>query len=295
MTIAYEAPSIPLLFTVSSYIYLLNVAESLLSSTINAGLIGSLALGIIFGPEASNILPEDIQKTFVIIGYIGLLLIVFEAGLSTDIALLYTNILLSSIIALSGVIFPIAFSIFLLSYGYGYTLMQAFAAGAALCSTSLGTTLALLRPEVRQTRTGAIILSAALLDDITGLVFAAIIPNLPSEVSNSSGIITWYIVARPVLVSLGFGFGTPLAAVLAHKFLLLATPSFRRKYIYTGYTQLFFIASTLSGFVAGAKYAGTSELFGAYLAGAFLAHLFPTPMGTSTIGLQAVIAQRHPR
>ncbi len=42
-----------------------------------------------------------------------------------------------------------------------------------------------------------------------------------------------------------------------------------------GRTQLFLIVFTLAGYVAGAKYAGTSELLGAYLAGTLLAHVFP--------------------
>ncbi|KAF5384334.1 hypothetical protein D9615_003194 [Tricholomella constricta] len=233
-------------------------------------------------------LPDFVQNTFIILGYIGLLLIVFEAGLSTDITLLYTNVLLSSVVALSGVIFPVGISMLLLSYGYGYTLLQAFGAGTALCSTSLGTTLALLRPELRRTRTGAILLSAALLDDIIGLIFAAIIPNLPYEGSNSSSIIPWHIIARPILVSFGFGFLTFMGAYSGRKLLSLADASPWRKTLYTGHVQLFITIATLSGFVAGAKYAGTSELFGAYLAGTFLAHVFPSPAYASTSETSAV-------
>ncbi|KAG6917364.1 hypothetical protein DXG01_002829 [Tephrocybe rancida] len=273
MSSAYTVPHIPLLLTVSSFIYLLNVAEYFFSSIINAGLIGSLALGIIYGPEASDILPSYIQNTFIILGYIGLLLLVFEAGLSTNIALLRSNFFLSSIVALSGVAVPIFISLFLLTYGYGYTWLQAFGSGAALCSTSLGTTLSLLSPELRQTRTGAILLSAALLDDITGLIFAAIIPNLPNNGSDSPGI-KWYNVIRPILTSLAFGIVTPMAAILIRRLALVLSPS-GDKILYSGKVQVFIILAVLSGFVAGAQYAGTSELFGAYLAGAFLEHIFP--------------------
>lgn len=45
---------------------------------------------------------------------------------------------------MTGVAFPIALSLALLNAGYGYSSLEAFAAGAALCSTSLGTTLAAL-------------------------------------------------------------------------------------------------------------------------------------------------------
>ena len=46
---------------------------------------------------------------------------------------------------------PIALSFALLTKGYGYSPLVAFAAGAALSSTSLGTTLAALSSVSRQT------------------------------------------------------------------------------------------------------------------------------------------------
>jgi len=108
------------------------------------------------------------------LGYLGLLLIVFEAGLSTNR------------------------SIILLTFGYGYSALQGLAAGAALCSTSLGTTLALLDPSLRQTRVGSVLISAALVDDIAGLVIAAIISHLSTS---DSVPITWEMIVRPILVS----------------------------------------------------------------------------------------------
>ena len=277
--VPYQTPDIPILFTISSFIYLANVAEDIFSSLINAGLIGSLSVGIIFGPEASNILPTYIQSTFIILGYIGLILLVFEAGLSTNISLLYHNIFVSLAVALCGVLFPIATSLLLLHFGYGYTTLQAFGAGASLCSTSLGTTLALLRPELRETRTGAVLMSAALLDDIAGLVLAAIIQSLPYKGSSSSSTISWHTIARPILVSFAFAFGTPAFAYLLCKITSKVPPTWK-KLIFSGRFQLFLIVSVLSGFVVGAKYAGTSELFGAYLSGAFLSYVFQLPFQT---------------
>ena len=279
MSVPYEAPELPILLTISSFIYLLNIAEYLFSSLINAGLIGSLSIGIIFGPEASNILPTYIQSSFIILGYIGLILLVFEAGLSTDINLLYDNIFLSLTVALCGVLFPIAISILPLHFAFGYTTLQAFSAGVSLCSTSLGTTLALLRPELRQTRTGAVLMSAALLDDIAGLVLVGIIQNLPvtkSTSSSTSGTISWHTIVRPVLVSLAFAFVTPTCAYLLRKIATRAPPMWKNL-LHGGRIQLFWMVFVLSGFVAGARYAGTSELFGAYLAGAFLSNVFWLP------------------
>ncbi|KAF5393737.1 hypothetical protein D9757_000326 [Collybiopsis confluens] len=122
--------------------------------------LGFLALGIIYGAEAANILPNDILQAWLILGYIGFILLVFEAGMSTNIALLSKNLLSSLLLGGTGAVLPILFLILLLHLGFGYnTKFQAFAAGSSLSSTSLVTTLALLNPELRQTRAGAIFLS----------------------------------------------------------------------------------------------------------------------------------------
>ncbi|KAJ7076496.1 Cation/H+ exchanger [Mycena belliarum] len=276
MPTSYTAPHIPLLLAVSSFLYLINVAETSFSRLFNAGLLGPLCVGIVFGADVANILPEALQDTFVTLGYIGLLLIVFEAGLSTDIALLFDNILLSCVVAMSGMGLPIAFSMFLLHFGYGYTAREAFAAGAALCSTSLGTTLSVLKPAYRGTRTGTVLLAAALLDDIGGLVIAGILSQLAAY-GTATSTVPWHIIVRPILVSFGFAFGVPALAVGA-RYLLKKVASAR---LSLPTAQLFVLVATLSGFVAGAKYAGTSELFGAYLAGAFLTYTFSTAAPTS--------------
>ncbi|KAJ6511532.1 Cation/H+ exchanger [Mycena vitilis] len=273
MTVAYITPEAPLILALGSFLYLINVAEHVFAHFINAGLLGSLLIGVVFGSEVSGILPETIQSTFVALGYIGLLLIVFEAGLSTNISLLFDSVMLSCTIALSGMGLPIALSMLLLRFGYGYPALQSFAAGAALSSTSLGTTLTVLKPAYRRTRTGTVLMAAALLDDISGLVIAAILSQLSSYQSS----IPWYIIVRPILVSFGFAFGIPfLAFVLRH--VMERTVSSQEHGLFAPSAQLFTAVATLSGFVVGARYAGTSELFGAYLAGACLAYIFsPLP------------------
>ena len=47
--------------------------------------------------------------------------------------------------------------------------MQAFAAGASLCSTSLGTTFSVMQASgLSTTRTGVVLTSAAMMDDVVG-------------------------------------------------------------------------------------------------------------------------------
>ncbi len=155
---------------------------------------------------------------------------------------------------MTGIGLPIALSFALLNAGFGYRSLEAFAAGAALSSTSLGTTLAALNsvtkscsatekmtyrtpgstrasadastplantslgsengnaltpthppePSLQQSRIGTVLISAAIIDDVIGLVIAALIPALASISSDSSSDhsgLAWTIV-RPLLSSI---------------------------------------------------------------------------------------------
>ncbi|PPR07807.1 hypothetical protein CVT26_014991 [Gymnopilus dilepis] len=277
----YAQPDIPNLLALGSYLYLLSCTSSLAGTIVNAPLLGPLITAILLGPNLAGLLTPATQDISINLGYIGLILIVFEAGLTTNIPLLISNAALSTVTALTGVCLPIALSMAIFKGAWGYGSLQAFAAGASLCSTSLGTTIALLTPDLRTTKVGSVLMAAALLDDVIGLVVAGIISGLAGA---NSGV-TWEEIVRPVLVSLAFGLGTPVMAVLLKKALrttliLLsrrvstrqpsASSTFHRK----DRIYLLITVITLSAFVAGASYAGTSDLFGAYLAGTFLSYVF---------------------
>jgi hypothetical protein len=192
-------------------------------------------------------------------------------GLSTSISALNANLFLSIAVAATGICLPIGLSFSLLRLANA-TSLQAFAAGAALCSTSLGTTFTVLKTSaLTKSRLGVVLTSAAMMDDVVGLVMVQIISNLRSG-SAGARVAT---VIRPVFVSLAFAVILPLCC----RFLLL--PGWlwlesnkgmlgfkhvlqRREIPFLLHTSL------LLGFVTGASYAGTSNLFAAYLAGTMI-------------------------
>ncbi|KAF8960919.1 hypothetical protein BDZ97DRAFT_1831474 [Flammula alnicola] len=193
---------------------------------------------------------------------------------------------------------------------YGYTGLQAFACGASLSSTSLGTTLALLAPgpattaksdsgrekekktgnftdmDLRRTRVGCVLVCAALLDDVLGLVVAGIITGLAQAESGGGANIQWPTIVRPILVSIAKAVRLHWRDVWRSRrgsLLDLAIPQPPSAHHYPMPT--FSNHSTpavlspcyrphLMAFVAGSGYAGTSELFGAYLAGALVGYIF---------------------
>lgn len=195
-------------------------------------------------------------------------------GLSTSFPALKANLALSIFVALTGICIPIALSFTLQGIG-GASPLQAFAAGAALCSTSLGTTFTILGTTgLTDTRLGVVLTSAAMLDDVVGLVMVQIISNLGASGSGFSST----TVVRPVFVSLGFAIVCPLVCWI----LVSPTTSMLNKYRekkpdswvqrLAVLEQTAFVLHTLLliAMVTASSYAGTSNLFAAYLSGAMV-------------------------
>lgn len=199
-------------------------------------------------------------------------LITATCGLSTSFSQLKSNFVFSALVAITGVGVPMGLSFVLMNL-LAATPLQAFAAGAALCSTSIGTTFTILSTTgLAKTRLGVVLGSAAMMDDVMGLVMIQIISNLGGT-SSSTASFDPVIVIRPILVALGFAVGL----VLICRFVVArAVRMIQAKKLYAHFPQTImsmnfgFVAHMclLIGMVAGATYAGTSGLFAAYLAGA---------------------------
>lgn len=203
----YEEPGIEALLSWTLFIVLLNITRYILDRLLYCGIIGQILIGIIWGlPVAgTSWLTHGNQETIQALGYLGLIGLVFEGGLSTDLKLLQKSAYVSISIATVGLLMPIALSFLLLvfpfpsSSGTMYpTPLAAFSAGASLCSTSLGTTFAILSSAMlHHTRTGVILVGAAMMDDVVGLVMVNIVTTL-----GSGGVGAWPI-ARPIVASFG--------------------------------------------------------------------------------------------
>lgn len=198
-------------------------------------------------------------------------------GLSTNLGLLKANIALSIVVALVGILVPIGLSLISFVYIFQLTPLQGFTAGAAMCSTSLGTTMAILASlntnvDLRNTRIGTVLLSAAMIDDVVGLIMASVVGQV-SGPGRRSGSLAWTIL-RPVVASFGVSFITP---IVTHWCFTPVHLMGHRRFGGVGRRAravlLVILVAVLSSLIAVCNYAGTSMLFGAYVAGCMLAHL----------------------
>ncbi|OJJ33575.1 hypothetical protein ASPWEDRAFT_30637 [Aspergillus wentii DTO 134E9] len=273
----YHEPEIVEILVIISFFFILSLAESVSAKIIRAGIIGPIAVGIVYGTPLADILEEGWQKTFLALGYVGLILIIFQGGLGARIDLLMRNLVLSLVGAATGVCFPIGLAYLLLYLGFGYGAVETFIIGAALSATSLGTTFAVISSasstiDLAQTKVGAVLVGAAVIDDVSGLVMSSVIGNL-GQLSEGGNVNLGWLIGRPIVASIAMAILTPIASVY------IFAPIFRKPYIEPRFARFDHISNiilmvlVLCAFITIAAYSGTSVLFGAFLAGTFLTSL----------------------
>ncbi|KAL7419056.1 hypothetical protein Q5752_005892 [Cryptotrichosporon argae] len=192
--------------------------------------------------------------------------------MTTSLGTLTRLLPLSACIAFTGLSLPIALS-FLLCPLFGFAPVHAFAAGSALSSTSLGTTLGVLSaarsgPALARSALGTALLGAAVMDDVVAFVLSEIL----AVVGGGAGNVGAY-VGRTIGVTLALG----IAAVPLTRYAL--GPVYVRYWNHPrvrrgedGVTVLL-LALVFLGSLAAAGYAGTSPLYGVYLGGLAVSHL----------------------
>ena len=178
-----------------SYKFLLDLALILLSTKV-LGLItrkfqmpqvvGALLAGLILGPAMLNILSET---DFIIqLSELGVIVLMFNAGLESDLEELKKTGKASFIIALLGVIIPLIgglaiahfYAIPELSEGTsGTVFLQNIFIGIILTATSVSITVETLKEMGKlNTSAGTAILGAAIIDDILGIIALTVISSL---------------------------------------------------------------------------------------------------------------------
>jgi Kef-type K+ transport system membrane component KefB len=198
--------------------YLLAVLFALLVATKVFGLaaqrmgqpsvVGELVAGVLLGKSLLGIL-DPADPVIHDLAQLGVIVLLFEIGLHTDIRSLVKVGPAAIIVAIVGVVLP-----FGLGYGVcialGLPVISAVVAGAALTATSIGISARTLS-DLGQLRTpeGQIVLGAAVLDDVIGLVILSVVAGLvggravtAGGVASTIGIAVGFIVVALVLGNL---------------------------------------------------------------------------------------------
>ena len=176
--------------------------------------VGALMAGLILGPAFLNAIDDVsfVKK----IAEIGVIVLIFRAGLETNLNELKKCGFASIIIALCGIIIPLAggFGIAYIFNNNGSfadidktLLLENILVGIILTATSVSITVETLRELGRlNTRSGTAILGAALIDDIIGIVILAIVTSSAGSDSNVIFIIFRIALFFVLAVAIGFPF-----------------------------------------------------------------------------------------
>lgn len=147
--------------------------------------VGELLSGIVLGPALLNLVkPNDIISLF---SQFGVILLMFLAGLESDLDLLKKYFKLSFTVAGIGVVLPVIF-MGLASYAFGMKPLEAIFIGIVFAATSVSISVVVLKEANQlQTRAGTAILGAAVVDDILAVIVLSLFTTFSHE-GGKSGI-----------------------------------------------------------------------------------------------------------
>lgn len=296
----------------SSYHYLLEIALILLTTKALGLLtkrlhmpqvVGALLAGLIFGPAVFNVLQgsELVSQ----LAEIGVILIMFNAGLETDISELKHSGISGFWVALCGVIVPLVFGIlfgFMFNKGIdadeGSALLQHVFIGVILTATSVGITVEALKEMGKlSTKVGNTILAAALIDDILGLICLTVVLSFSGGADNIGmvllKIVLFFIFAAVVSVLLCkvlTAYSTRVKKNMhLHRFPLIAF-AFCLLMAYVA-EHFFGVADIIGAFAAGLAIGATPEATYIESRSKSLSYLLFTPIFFASIGINIRIPQ----
>ncbi len=242
--------------------------------------VGALLAGMFLGPITGFIkigANAEIDIVLKALSQIGVLMIMFSSGLDTNIKEIKKNGLPSIVITLLGVIVPLIFG-FLVGWGIDKQfkpfnsqadIMHSLFFGIMLTATSVGITVEVLKELGKlKGKVGSSILSAAILDDIIGILILSIVISLNGSGSGEGSVSIAETVIR-VLLFFVFAVG---AGVLCHyliKWMSKKFPVSRRIPIFGLVICLIFAWASEALF-------GVAAITGAFVAGVVMSNMTST-------------------
>jgi Kef-type K+ transport system membrane component KefB len=153
------------------------------------GTDSSNSLIISFLQSTAGLTPETADGVFVaqsevisVLAELGVIVLLFEIGLESNLKDLMAVGIQATIVAIVGVVAPFAAGTVGLMVLFGIDAVPAIFAGAALTATSIGITSKVLSELGRlNSKEGQIILGAAVIDDVLGIIVLAVVASLAKD------------------------------------------------------------------------------------------------------------------
>lgn len=227
--------------------------------------VGEIVAGLIIGPSVLGLVG---QSDFISqLAEIGVLLLMFYAGLETDLKELLHTGPVALVIACMGVAVPLFGGYLLYSCFYGFSpagsdeFYKAIFTGVIMTATSVGITVQTLRELGRlKSKVGTVIMSAAIIDDVIGIIVLTFVIGFKSPESNFL-----QVVINTVLF---FAFALVVGFIIYKVFKLID-----KKYFHQRRIPILGLCLCFAMAYAAEKYFGIADITGAYVAGIILCNL----------------------
>ncbi len=293
-----------------SYQFLLFLAIILISTKVLGlfsrkvhmpAVVGALLAGIILGPSGFDFinLSGSAGEYLEMTAEIGVIFLMFSAGLETDLSELKTNIVPSLITAIIGVVVPLVggLACYVLYFHTDVNdyqeLLKSIFIGVVLTATSVSITVETLRELGRlKGKVGTTILGAAVIDDILGIIVLTIVTSLKDTTVNPL-----FVVAK---IALYFVFIGVVGFVVVRAKRAINYEGERRR------TSVASIAFCLILAYVSERVFGIADITGAYFAGLMLcttkvggyvenrvgiaSYLFFSPVFFASIGIKTSLS-----
>ena len=274
--------------------------------------IGMLLAGILIGllryipwaPLQNAFFGEMIEIVLSAMSKIGVVLIMFSAGLGTDLKRLKQTGIPSLVITAMGVVVPMGLGTlvaFLFRQSAGEGLLSWFFYGAILTATSVSVTVAVLKELGKlDSRVGTSIIAAAVIDDVIGIVILSILTGFSSSGNGEeTGWMWFHPNAGMVVIKIVLFF---IAAIAVGVSLRKLFDLMERRAPHNRRVPIISLAACFLYAYCAEKLFGVADITGAYIAGILLGgtlsetpyveskvdtmgYLFFTPIFFASIGM----------
>lgn len=217
-------------------------------------------------PETAQALYTTQSEVISTLAELGVVILLFEIGLESELEELLRVGPQAAIVAIVGVIAPFSLGTAGLTYFFGVPAIPAVFAGAALTATSIGITAKVLA-ELKKisTKEGQIIIGAAVLDDILGIIVLAVVASLAKTGEIQVTNIIWLVIGAGGFMVATILFGRAIKGVITG---LMAQMETRGKFLAVSLIFAFILAfiaaniqleAILGSFAAGLVLAETDD------------------------------------
>ena len=227
--------------------------------------VGEIVAGLIMGPCLLGILKPD--EFIGQLAEIGVILIMFSAGLETNLTELKKSGFRAFIIACVGVLVPFVCGAILYMFIYGFSgfgtegFYKALFIGSIMTATSVGITVEVLKElGVLKGKVGQTILGAAIIDDVIGIIVLTFVLSFKDPKTKIS------VVSLKVLMFLAFSF---ILGYLFYRIFKIID----ERYPHTRRIPILAMGLCFALAYIAEAYFGIADITGAYIAGIILCNV----------------------